>query len=178
MKRAWRGVLEPLVASATTVVIGLLCLLFSELNSNKSTGPVAAIGIACALLATLTLLPALLVIPRVAVVPEAVLVVRACFRVVLHGAGGIALRRWCCSRCSSDRGGAAGAVDGPRWMPWLALAGGALGVLAAGAAVRRRRTRSSPGIWSRVAAFIGRRARLSGSLTTLVLLVAGPSPRR
>src|SRR5207237_3900551 len=53
--------------SALTVCIGLLCLLFSELNSNKSTGPVAAIGVVCALAATLTVLPALLVIPAVAV---------------------------------------------------------------------------------------------------------------
>ena len=43
-----------------TVIAGLLCLLFSDLNSNKALGPVAAIGIAFALLAALTLLPALL----------------------------------------------------------------------------------------------------------------------
>jgi hypothetical protein len=65
MKRAWLGVVEPITASATTVIIGLLCLLLSELNSNKSTGPVASIGIACALITTLTVLPALLVIPSV-----------------------------------------------------------------------------------------------------------------
>ena len=66
MRKAWRGVLEPLAASASTVCIGLLCLLFSLLNSNKSTGPVAAIGIVCAFLTTMTLLPALLVLPGVA----------------------------------------------------------------------------------------------------------------
>ncbi|MGN6332299.1 MAG: MMPL family transporter [Motilibacteraceae bacterium] len=63
VKAAWKGTWEPLVASAATVSVGLLCLLFSELNSNKSTGPVAAVGIACALAAMLTFLPALLVLP-------------------------------------------------------------------------------------------------------------------
>lgn len=65
VKAAWKGTWEPLVASAATVSVGLLCLLFSELNSNKSTGPVAAVGIACALAAMLTFLPALLVLPSI-----------------------------------------------------------------------------------------------------------------
>jgi RND superfamily putative drug exporter len=60
--RAWRASVEPIVASAATVVAGLLCLLLSDLSSNRSLGPVAAVGIAAALLAALTLLPALLVI--------------------------------------------------------------------------------------------------------------------
>ncbi len=58
--RAWNACLEPILASGGTVIAGLLCLLFSSLNSNRSLGPVAAIGIAAALLAALTLLPALL----------------------------------------------------------------------------------------------------------------------
>src|SRR5262249_41732645 len=49
-------------ASASTVVLGMLCLLVAEMNSTKGLGPVAAIGIAIGLLAMLTLLPALLVI--------------------------------------------------------------------------------------------------------------------
>jgi putative drug exporter of the RND superfamily len=57
---ALRGAFEPIVASGGTVIVGLLCLLFSDLNSNKSLGPVAAIGIAFAIVAALTLLPALL----------------------------------------------------------------------------------------------------------------------
>lgn len=57
---ALRGSVEPIVASGGTVIVGLLCLLLSDLNSNKALGPVAAIGIACALLGALTLLPALL----------------------------------------------------------------------------------------------------------------------
>lgn len=69
---AWRGVLEPVLASGGTVAAGLLCLLFSDLNSNKALGPVAAIGIAFAVLAALTLLPALLLLlGRVAFWPRA-----------------------------------------------------------------------------------------------------------
>ncbi len=58
--RALRAAREPIIASAGTVIAGLLCLLLSELNSNRSLGPVAAIGIVFALLSALTLLPALL----------------------------------------------------------------------------------------------------------------------
>ncbi len=65
MKAAWRGTVEPIVASAATVVIGLLCLLLSELNSNRSLGPVGAAGIIGALVVMLTFLPALLVIPSI-----------------------------------------------------------------------------------------------------------------
>ncbi len=55
-----RQVMEPIVAAGGTVIIGVLCLLFSDLNSNRSLGPVAAIGIAAALLGALTFLPAVL----------------------------------------------------------------------------------------------------------------------
>lgn len=57
---ALRGSIEPIVASAGTVTVGLLCLLFSDLNSNKALGPIAASGIFFAVLANLTLLPAAL----------------------------------------------------------------------------------------------------------------------
>jgi RND superfamily putative drug exporter len=54
-----------ILASGSTVVAGLLCLLVATLNSNRGLGPVGAIGIVLALAAMLTLLPALLVIlPR------------------------------------------------------------------------------------------------------------------
>jgi RND superfamily putative drug exporter len=49
-------------ASASTVIIGMLCLVVAEMNSTASMGPALAIGIAVGLLAMLTLLPALLVI--------------------------------------------------------------------------------------------------------------------
>ena len=62
MKIAWRGVVEPIVASGSTVTIGLLVLLLSQLNNNRGLGPVGAIGIVCSMITVLTLLPALLVI--------------------------------------------------------------------------------------------------------------------
>ncbi|WDF32968.1 efflux RND transporter permease subunit [Arthrobacter agilis] len=62
MRAAYRGSVEPILASGATVILGLLCLLFSDLNSNKSLGPIAAIGIVFSLAAALTLLPALLLL--------------------------------------------------------------------------------------------------------------------
>lgn len=49
-----------ITASAATVALGLLALLASDLTNNRALGPVGAIGIACAVLATLTFLPAVL----------------------------------------------------------------------------------------------------------------------
>lgn len=57
---ALKGSWEPIAASGATVIAGLLILLFSDLNSNKSLGPVASIGVGFAILAALTLLPALM----------------------------------------------------------------------------------------------------------------------
>lgn len=51
---------KPILASGSTVILGLLCLLFSNLNSNRSLGPIGAFGIAFSLLSTLTFLPAVL----------------------------------------------------------------------------------------------------------------------
>ena len=62
--KAWRACLEPIAASAGTVIAGLLCLLLSNLNSNSTLGPVGAIGIACAAIAAFTLLPAMLLAGR------------------------------------------------------------------------------------------------------------------
>ncbi|GAA4704549.1 putative membrane protein ActII-3 [Phytohabitans rumicis] len=50
-----------IIASAATVAIGMICLLFAETNSTRGLGPVAAIGVVVALAVMLTLLPALLV---------------------------------------------------------------------------------------------------------------------
>src|SRR3954449_686914 len=44
-------------ASASTVVLGMLCLLLAETESTKGLGPVAALGIVVALLSMTTLLP-------------------------------------------------------------------------------------------------------------------------
>ncbi len=62
MKSALKGAFPPIVASGATVILGLLCLLLSDLNSNKSLGPVGAIGIACAVVAMTVFLPALLMV--------------------------------------------------------------------------------------------------------------------
>jgi RND superfamily putative drug exporter len=62
MRAAWRGTVEPIAASAATVVAGVLCLLVSDLSSNRGLGPVAAVGIGFALLVSLTFLPAALVL--------------------------------------------------------------------------------------------------------------------
>lgn len=51
-----------LLASAATVALGMLCLVFAEMNSTAGLGPVAAIGIAVTFVVMVTLLPALLVI--------------------------------------------------------------------------------------------------------------------
>lgn len=59
---ALKAAFEPILAAAGTVVAGLLCLLFSDLGSNKALGPVGGIGIAFALLSALTFLPAVLVL--------------------------------------------------------------------------------------------------------------------
>ncbi len=57
---AVKNSIEPIAASAATVILALLCLLFSDLRSNQALGPVAAIGIIFAFLTSMTLLPALL----------------------------------------------------------------------------------------------------------------------
>ncbi len=62
MRRAVRASIEPIAASAGTVIVGLLCLLLSDLSSNRSLGPVAAIGIVAAFLSATTLLPAMLLV--------------------------------------------------------------------------------------------------------------------
>lgn len=73
IKRAWKGSVAAILASGGTVIAGLLCLLFSDLASNKALGPVAGLGIVFAVAATLTFLPALLLLAgRVAFWPRRV----------------------------------------------------------------------------------------------------------
>jgi RND superfamily putative drug exporter len=62
MIAAWKGAAPPIIASAVTVILGLICLTFAELNSTAGLGPVCAIGIACTVVVMLTVLPALLVL--------------------------------------------------------------------------------------------------------------------
>ncbi len=53
---------EPIIAAGATVSAGLLCLLLSDLGSNKALGPVGGLGIAMSVLVALTLLPSLLLL--------------------------------------------------------------------------------------------------------------------
>jgi RND superfamily putative drug exporter len=62
MVHALRGAAPAIVASAATVVAGLLCLLVADLNETRGLGPIGAAGILCALVAMLTLFPAVLVV--------------------------------------------------------------------------------------------------------------------
>ncbi len=52
----------PILASGTTVILALLCLSFAKVNGTSGLGPIAAMGIAVAMITMLTLLPALLAI--------------------------------------------------------------------------------------------------------------------
>jgi RND superfamily putative drug exporter len=171
MRRAWLGVFEPLTASATTVIIGLLCLLFSELNSNKSTGPVAAIGIACALATTLTILPALLVIPAVALYLLLVAIGAVVFAIVgvplltlVWAVLLLVLLVWSGIARSRRRG--------PAWMPWVHWPR-ARWVFWPKIPQFGAQDEKLSGIWARISAFIGRRARWSWVATSVLLLAAG-----
>jgi RND superfamily putative drug exporter len=62
MTRAWRGAAPAIAASSATVILGLLCLVVSELNSNRGLGPVCAIAIICTVAVMLTFLPVALVL--------------------------------------------------------------------------------------------------------------------
>lgn len=57
---AVRKTAPAVLASGGTVALALLCLLASDLNSNRALGPVAASGIVFSMAATLTFLPAML----------------------------------------------------------------------------------------------------------------------
>ena len=62
MRIALRQSWAPIVASGATVILGVLCLLFSDLGSNRGLGPISAVSVALAVLAALTFLPAVLVL--------------------------------------------------------------------------------------------------------------------
>ena len=61
-KVTWKASWEPIVAAGGTVTLGLMCLLVSELGSNKALGPVGGIGVIFAVLSALTFLPACLLL--------------------------------------------------------------------------------------------------------------------
>ena len=62
MRIALRRAGPVIFASAMTVILALLCVLSAEVNSTRGLGPISAIGVALAMVATLTLLPSLLLI--------------------------------------------------------------------------------------------------------------------
>ena len=61
-KVAWKASVEPVLAAGGTVILGLLCLLASDLGSNQALGPVGGIGILFSILVALTFLPAALLL--------------------------------------------------------------------------------------------------------------------
>lgn len=135
LRRAVRASIEPISASAGTVVAGLLCLLLSDLSSNRSLGPVAAIGIVAAFLSALTLLPALLLV-------------------------GGRRARW---------------VFWPRVPQVAADDAEPVPATVAAAEVHDADTTvaiAGHGVWSKVAAFVGRPARSVWIVTALVLAAA------
>ncbi|HEX2157877.1 MAG TPA: MMPL family transporter [Actinomycetes bacterium] len=60
MAVAWRRSVAPIVASGATVILGVLCLLLSDLASNRGLGPISAVNVVFAMLVALTFLPAAL----------------------------------------------------------------------------------------------------------------------
>jgi putative drug exporter of the RND superfamily len=61
--RVTLGRVGPVIfASGATVIAALLCLLAAQVNGTRGLGPIAAMGVALAILSALTLLPALLLI--------------------------------------------------------------------------------------------------------------------
>jgi len=62
MKRALGTAGPAIFASGMTVIAALLCLALAEVNGTSGLGPIAAMGVAVAMLAMLTLLPAILLI--------------------------------------------------------------------------------------------------------------------
>jgi putative drug exporter of the RND superfamily len=170
MRKAWRGVFAPLLASASTVSIGLLCLLFSELNSNKSTGPVAAIGIVCAFFATMTFLPALLVVPAVAVY-LLVFVIGLVGALVLGVPVLVPVWALVLLALFVYAGVTRRAGRGPAWAFWLHWPP-ARWVFWPQVPRFDSVDEKLHGVWARAAGGIGRKARLSWALTAVGLLGA------
>ena len=178
MRAALRGVVEPIVASAATVVIGLMCLLLSELNSNRSTGPVGATGIIAALIVMLTFLPALLIIPSVVLpilaflVPTIIGLVLSFFTDLQIGPfvavggllAGVTIIGWILFGILR--------VTNPNWGPFSRKRIPA-GRWAFWPKVPRDDDTDErlSGAWSKVAGGVGRRPRLTWVVTAIVMLV-------
>ncbi|OLB81006.1 MAG: hypothetical protein AUI14_04955 [Actinobacteria bacterium 13_2_20CM_2_71_6] len=151
MRVAWRAAVQPVVASGGTVILGLLCLLASNLASTRGLGPVSAIGIACALVSMLVLLPAVLV-----------LVGRTAFWPFRPTSGtGPAQASGTGPAQASGTGPAQAGETGP------AQASGT-GPAQAGETGPARPDEGA-GVWARLARGVGRRPRLVWVLTALAL---------
>lgn len=158
MRRALRRSLEPITASAGTVVAGLLCLLLSDLASNRSLGPVGAIGIGSAYLAAFTLLPLLLLVAgrrsRVLFWPRVPRVETGAHAAEPEPVGvGVA-------RARRTDGPEHGAHVAPEPRPAAVVAREVDGTEAVPVA----------GIWGRIARGVGRRDRVVWVVTAVVLL--------
>ena len=179
LRVAWRGVVEPIVASGATVSIGLLCLLLSELNSNRSLGPVGAVGIIACMLVLLTLLPALLAIPVISIplvailAPILVWVALEVFGLepsvgpfaAIGGILGVLATILCIVigilRAVRPNSGpfAVTRIQPGRWVFWPRVPR------------HDEVTEERPGVWGRVATAVSRRPRATWIVTGLVLLV-------
>lgn len=147
-KAAWRGSVAAILASGGTVIAGLLCLLLSDLASNKALGPVAAVGLVFAVLAALTFLPAMLLLAG-----QAAFWPRHVRRSADEGAAsaeGTATGVTGAPGASRATGGAAEAVE--------AGGAGAMGV-------------ASGGVWARVAEIVRIRARRVWAVVTIALVL-------
>lgn len=176
MRRAWRASLEPIAASAATVVLGLLCLLLADLGSTRGLGPVGAIGIAGAFLASLTLLPVLLLVPSVLLVVVLTGAASALGAAVAGGTGAalaaaaaalgftvLAVLRWRATRAGEHaRAPWYARPPSGRWLFWPRVP--RLDHVHAQDAVGGR------GLWGRVARLVGRRPRTVWALTLGALL--------
>jgi len=187
MSRAWRRTVEPVSASAATVVLGLLCLLLSELGSTRGLGPVGALGIAGAFLAALTFLPVLLLWPVVLVAALACAVAAGLGTAAAGATAGAALTgavlalfvvlgvlRHRALRSSRART-ASGAAAGPS-LPWYARAQSGRWLFWPRVPhvdhVRRADDLANAGRWGRLASLVGRRPRTVWLSTLVVLLAA------
>ncbi|MEU2198875.1 MMPL family transporter [Isoptericola sp. NPDC019482] len=145
MRRAVRASIEPIAASAGTVIVGLLCLLLSDLSSNRSLGPVAAIGIVAAFLSAMTLLPAMLLV------------------------GGRRARWVFWPRVPHALGRHSDAPDAPEPVDPTSDAPAAASTASAADADDTHVDVAGHGVWSRVAGFVGRHDRVVWAVTAVVL---------
>ncbi|HEX3004941.1 MAG TPA: MMPL family transporter, partial [Angustibacter sp.] len=181
MRRAWRGSVEPIAASAATVVLGLLCLLLSQLGSTRGLGPVGAIGIGGALLSALTLLPLLLLVPVILLAAVALGIAFAIGAVLVNAAVGLvlvvlvlaagvylAVRRRQALRSTDD----AEATS----LPWYARAESGRWLFWPRTPrldhVHRADSVGGRGIWGRIASLVGNHPRVVWVATLVVLLGA------